>query len=303
MFHLMNHAFFKALLFLCAGSVIHAVGTEDMRLMGGLGKTMKVTSFTMLIGALSISGIPPFSGFWSKDEVLAVVWSAGSLSWVFILLYVLGIATAFMTAFYMFRLWFMTFKGEPGEASKHSHESPKIMTVPLVILSAFAAVSFLVLFIGGGLGGAVFFGESHALPAGEILTEMFADPLTYVSIIVAVSGLGLAYLVYYKKRVSSDVFVASPVTKSLYNLLLKRYGFTAGYDAFAEKAVYGFSLVVDWFDLKVIDGIVDGISFVLARAGNYIRRIQTGHVQSYATVIIAGISVILVLLYLFGGLR
>jgi NADH-quinone oxidoreductase subunit L len=93
------------------------------------------------------------------------------------------------------------------------------------------------------------------------------------------------------------------LTRSLYNLLLKRYGFTAGYDAFAEKAVYGFSLVVDWFDRKVVDGIVNGISFTLAVAGNYIRRIQTGHVQSYATVIIAGIAIILVLLYLLGGLR
>jgi NADH-quinone oxidoreductase subunit L len=303
MFHLMNHAFFKALLFLCAGSVIHAVGTEDMRLMGGLGKTMKITSFTMLIGALSISGIPPFSGFWSKDEVLAVVWNAGSLSWVFILLFVLGLATAFMTAFYMFRLWFMTFKGEPGEASRHSHESPRIMTVPLVVLSIFAAASFLVLFIGDGFGAVVFFGESHALQASELLAETFSDPLTYASIIVAVSGLGLAYLVYYKRGVSSDVFVSTPLTRSLYNLLLKRYGFTAGYDAFAEKAVYGFSLVVDWFDRKVVDGIVNGISFTLAVAGNYIRRIQTGHVQSYATVIIAGIAIILVLLYLLGGLR
>jgi proton-translocating NADH-quinone oxidoreductase chain L len=303
MFHLMNHAFFKALLFLCAGSVIHAVGTEDMRLMGGLGKTMKITSFTMLIGALSISGIPPFSGFWSKDEVLAVVWNAGSLSWVFGLLYVLGIATAFMTAFYMFRLWFMTFKGEPGEASKHSHESPKIMTVPLIILSIFAAASFFVLFTGDGFGGTVYFGESHALPAVEMLTDTFTDPLTYVSIIVAACGLGLAYLVYYKKRISSDVFVSTIWTRSLYNMLLKRYGFTAGYDAFAEKVVYGFSLAIDWLDRKVIDGIVNGTSLVLVRAGSYIRRIQTGHVQSYATVIIAGISIILVLLYLLGGLR
>jgi len=303
MFHLMNHAFFKALLFLCAGSVIHAVGTEDIRLMGGLGKTMKVTSFAMLIGALSISGIPPFSGFWSKDEVLATVWSAGSLSWVFVLLYVLGIATAFMTAFYMFRLWFMTFKGEPGESSKHSHESPKSMTLPLVILSAFAAVSFLVLFIGSGFGGTVYFEEHGSLSIEGVLSGIFSDPLTYVSIIVAACGVGLAYLVYYQKWISSDVFVSSNVTRAVYSLLQKRYGFTAGYDAFAEKIVYGFSRVVDWFDLKIIDGIVNGISFTLTRTGDYIRRMQTGRAQSYATVIIAGISVILVLLYLLGGLR
>ena len=112
MFHLMNHAFFKALLFLSAGAVIHAVHTEDMRLMGGLSKKLKITSFVMLIGALSIAGIPPLSGFWSKDEVLAAVYNAGSVNIWFYLLYVMGIVTAFLTAFYMFRLWFMTFKGE-----------------------------------------------------------------------------------------------------------------------------------------------------------------------------------------------
>lgn len=303
MFHLMNHAFFKALLFLCAGSVIHAVGTEDMRLMGGLGRTMKITSITMLIGALSISGIPPFSGFWSKDEVLTVVWDAGSLSWVFVLLYVLGIATAFMTAFYMFRLWFMTFKGKEGEAVKHPHESPKFMTVPLIILACFAAVSFVVLFIGAGFGGTVFFEEAHAASAVGILTSTFVDPLTYVSIIVAVGGVGLAYLVYCKRTISSDVFVSTPALRALYGVLQKRYGFTAGYDAFAERVVYGFSLVADWFDRMVIDGIVNGTSFVLARAGGLLRRIQTGKAQSYATVIIIGITLIMILIYLVGGLR
>jgi NADH-quinone oxidoreductase subunit L len=113
----------------------------------------------------------------------------------------------------------------------------------------------------------------------------------------------LAYLVYYTKKIPSDLFVSSNATRAVYSLLQERYGFTAGYDAFAEKIVYGFSRVVDWFDLKIIDGIVNGISSIITRTGEYTRRMQTGRAQSYATVIIAGISVILVLLYLLGGLR
>ncbi|MGB9882219.1 MAG: NADH-quinone oxidoreductase subunit L [Methanomassiliicoccales archaeon] len=303
MFHLMNHAFFKALLFLCAGSVIHAVNTEDMRLMGGLGKKMKITSFTMLIGALSISGIPPFSGFWSKDEVLATVFEACELNWVFALLYILGIATAFMTAFYMFRLWFMTFAGEEGEASSHAHESPKIMTIPLIILALLAAGSFLVLFVGGGFGSQIFFEEPHALTASEILAVTFTDPLTYLSIAVALCGVGMAYATYYKRTISPEIFVSTKARRTLYNILLNRYGFAVGYNAFAEKVVYGFAIVVDAFDRYVIDGIVNGVAFLLTRAGHYIRKIQTGYVQLYATIIIAAISVIIVLLYLIGGLR
>ncbi len=303
MFHLMNHAFFKALLFLCAGSVIHAVHTEDMRLMGGLNRKMKITSFTMLIGALSISGIPPFSGFWSKDEVLATVWEAGDLSWVFVLLYFLGIATAFMTAFYMFRLWFMTFTGKPSVASDHAHESPRVMTYPLILLAILAAGSFLVLFVGGGFGGQVFFEEPHSLAPAEVLTATFAEPITYLSIIVAICGVGLAYAVYYRKSISSDVFVSTKASRTMYDVLIKRYGFAAAYDAFAEKVVYGFSKLVDLFDIYVIDGIVNGFAFIFARSGNIIRRLQTGQVQLYAAIVIAGISIVFILLYLVGGLR
>jgi len=143
MFHLMNHAFFKALLFLSAGAVIHAVHTEDMRLMGGLSKKLKITSLVMLIGCISIAGIPPLSGFWSKDEILASVWETGAENPIFYLLYIMGILTAFMTAFYMFRQYFLTFTGEPRNHEKfhHAHESPKTMTIPLIVLAALAIVA------------------------------------------------------------------------------------------------------------------------------------------------------------------
>jgi len=299
MFHLINHAFFKALLFLGAGAVIHAVHTEDMNKMGGLRSKMKITSLVMLIGALSISGIPPLSGFWSKDEILATVFTAGSENWVFLLLYAMGVVTAFLTAFYMFRLWFMTFTGHGGEATHHAHEAPKTMTVPLMILACFAFGSGLVVLFG--LGGVVFFEEAEIKSAMDVLVGTFGDPLTYVSIAVAALGIGLAYLAYYKKSLSLNRF-ATGGSKRFYDLLLNRYYFPQGYNAFGVKVVYGFSRLVDWFDQKVIDGIVNGISFVAVRSGQGLRKVQTGMVQTYATVVVAALSVILLLLYLIGGL-
>ncbi|MEI6795695.1 MAG: NADH-quinone oxidoreductase subunit L, partial [Methanomassiliicoccales archaeon] len=230
MFQLMNHAFFKALLFLSAGAVIHFVHTEDIKKMGGLSKKMKITSLVMLIGALSIAGIPPLSGFWSKDEVLASVYNAGEVNAIFTVLWVLAIATAFMTAFYMFRMWFKVFKGPEGEATKnaghheahgdshgnhdhgdHSHgkahkerEAPLVMLVPLIILAVLAACSGLCVFIGGGFGSAIYFEEAEPFNFGAV----FSSVLTYISIIVAVLGIVLAYFTFYKQKVSAEKIMA-----------------------------------------------------------------------------------------------
>jgi NADH-quinone oxidoreductase subunit L len=298
MFHLMNHAFFKGLLFLCAGAVIHAVHTEDMRLMGGLRSKMKITSLAMLVGALSISGIPPLSGFWSKDEVLASAFNAGSVQWAFYLLWAMGVVTAFLTAFYMFRLWFMTFSGPQGEAAHHAHDAPKSMSVPLIVLAVFAFGSGLVVLFG--LGGVVYFDVPEIKSALDVLAATFGDPLTYVSIAAAVLGITLAYFVYYKKSVSLARF-AQGGSKKVYDLLLNRYYFPKGYDAFGMKVTYGFARAVDWFDQKVIDGIVNGFSYLAVKSGAGLRKAQTGLVQTYATVIVAGLTVLLLLLYLFGG--
>jgi NADH-quinone oxidoreductase subunit L len=204
-FHLMNHAFFKALLFLSAGAVIHAVHTEDMRKMGGLSKKLKITSLVMLVGALAISGIPPFSGFWSKDLVLESAISAAAINPWFWLLYIAGTVTAFMTAFYMFRLWFMTFKGEESEAAHHAHEAPAVMWVPLAILAIAATISGLFLLApDGGLPAVIYTvsPEGIAIP-GEALglgwiEKFFTAWPTYV---VAGHGSvrdGVAYLAYQK---------------------------------------------------------------------------------------------------------
>lgn len=303
MFHLMNHAFFKALLFLSAGAVIHAVHTEDMRLMGGLSKKLKITSLVMLIGCISIAGIPPLSGFWSKDEILAVVFETGAENPLFYVLYIMGILTAFMTAFYMFRLWFMTFSGEPRDhhAYDHAHEAPKVMWMPLAILAVLAFGSGFALFIGFPelIQPPMF--HPHAETALQILEIIFTDVLTYVSIIVAVAGIGLAYLMYRKKSINPDAFVATPARRRVYDLLLARYGFTAAYDWIGLKIVYGVSKVVDWLDRKVVDGIVNGIATVTVKLGNVLRRGQTGFVQSYAALVVAGVSIIVILLFLFGG--
>ncbi|MCK5548336.1 MAG: NADH-quinone oxidoreductase subunit L, partial [Thermoplasmata archaeon] len=194
LFHLTNHAFFKALLFLGAGSVIHAVHTNDMRLMGGLSSKMKITSATMLIASISIAGIPPLSGFWSKDEILANVFQAGEVNSIFTVLWIMGIVTAFLTAFYMFRLWFMTFGGRKRkskfaltsgtkegpssaeDATSHAHESPYVMTIPLIILAFFAFASGLFIFFYNGFENIIFFEHAHMVLPGDILHHVFTEP-------------------------------------------------------------------------------------------------------------------------------
>jgi NADH-quinone oxidoreductase subunit L len=307
-FHMMNHAFFKALLFLCAGSVIHAVGTNDMRLMGGLRKKMKITSLTMLIGALAIAGIPPLSGFWSKDEVLSAVYHAGDFDPVFFLLWAMGIGTVFMTAFYMFRMWFLTFAGEP-RSDVHAHESPKIMTVPLIILAGLAITSGFALFIGDGFGG---FMEQSIEDTGispphetmvDIAVNIFSDPLTYVSLVLALVGMGLAYKVYYLPGFDRSIFVKG-VPGKLHKALENRWYISKAYDDFAVKVVYAFSVLADMFDRYVIDGIVNGFAYLGGRSGGWMRKVQDGNVQRYASLIVIGICLLLIfMLYIlpWGG--
>jgi proton-translocating NADH-quinone oxidoreductase chain L len=304
MFHLMNHGFFKALLFLCAGSVIHAVGTNDMRSMGGLRKHMPITSITMLIGSLAIAGMPPLSGFWSKDEVLAGVYQGGEFDPVFFVLWALGIATAFLTAFYMFRMWFMTFAGEPRTAY-HAHESPKIMSVPLMILAGLAVVSGFALFIGDGFKSFVE-GSISGLGIGtagegaiEIAKTIFTDPLTYVTLGLAVAGILLAYRIYFMPGFDRSVF-ARGVPGTIQRALENRWYISKFYDDFAYKVWYGFSLVTDKFDRYVIDGIVNGFAYLGANTGSTIRKAQSGNVQRYTGFVVLGIILLLVfVVYVF----
>src|SRR5947209_8321523 len=220
LYHLFNHAFFKALLFLSAGSVIHAVNTNDMREMGGLSKAMPTTSKVMLFGSLALAGIVPFSGFFSKGEILSVTFDAGADHPGFYWLYALGVGTAFLTAFYAFRLWFMTFHGT-YRGHVHPHESPSIMTVPLLILAGFPLVSGLLAYPMQGFGNLVFFGRPEAgFPLVGIPLQDYV--LEGVSMGVAVLGLALAWAVYATKRVPAERFTASRGGAFIHRMLTKR---------------------------------------------------------------------------------
>lgn len=313
-FHMFNHAFFKAQLFLGSGSVIHATGTEDMREMGGLRKKMKHTSTTMLIGSLSIAGFPFFSGFWSKDLAVATVLEAANSgspeAWVFAIIWVLAILTVFMTAFYMFRMWYMTFGGPAGDAAEKAHESPASMTLPLWILAIFAFGSgFLLLFglddlilepVAGLLGTAVV--ESGAM---YWLEHIFLSPYTYISVGLALIGIFIAYLMYSRFSVNPGKFNKEG-TSWLYRALENRWGFTKLYNWISWTFGYGIGKAVNNFDKYVVDGAVNGIANSVAGSGESMKHAQTGNVGHYASIVMLGIAAVfvvaLVLIYYMGGM-
>ncbi len=304
-FHLSTHAFFKALLFLGAGSVNHSTGTFDMRLMGGLRKAMPWTYITFVIGALSLAGIWPLAGFWSKDEILIAAFANNQA------LFTLAIITVFMTAFYMFRAVFMTFHGEyrggaPSEHGGHDehshglHESPAVMVVPLVILALGA--------IGGGWVNVTgffgsLFGHGEAVAREISLVEGFFGPLTHplplISLLVALAGIFLAYAMYIKKWVSAERITQS--VKPIHTLLYRKYFMDEFYEGFIVK-----TLLYNWlfklfamFDDSVVDGTVNGTAAGAAGAGSALRKLQNGQTQLYAFTIAIGVVAIAVVVLLF----
>lgn len=296
MFHLLNHAIFKALLFLGAGAVMHGLHDElDIRRMGGLHRKMPLTSWTMLVAALAIAGVPPFSGFWSKDWLLEAVFTAGEGNWFVMLLWALGIITVFLTAFYMFRWWYLIFGGKPRYEGQ-PHESPPIMTGPLGILAAFATVSGIALF---GLPKFLHYGELHLATAQEHLIEIFTNPLTYLSLGLALAGILLAYLIYHREWLKLER-LSTGWGRSLRQLLLNRYYLNHAYLALARLGFYGFSVIVDLFDRWIIDGLVNGVGWTSQGLGRGLRRTVSGFVGDYASWIIGGLVVIL-LIYALGG--
>ncbi len=293
--HLMTHAFFKGLLFLGAGSVIHAVHTNDIRDMGGLAPKMKTTAITFMIASLSIAGIFPLSGFWSKDEIVATAVSHP----IFL---VLTLVIAFMTAFYMWRLCFLTFFGEPRDRHRydHAHESPRVMTWPLVVLA------FLSIFAGWvgipwlrhGFSSFVYHGEVHHAEPSILLMA--------ISLTVGLSGIGLAYLMYYKRSISPER--VGRALGPLYRLSFNKYYFDEVYDAIivrpvlalarfmwsfdarvVDGAVNGtawttitWSTIKEWFDSHIVDGAVNGAGWLVQQWSQVLRFMQTGRVQFYA---------------------
>ena len=306
-FHMLNHAFFKGLLFLCSGSVIHGTETEDMRLMGGLLKKMPITAITMLLGSLSIAGFPLFSGFWSKDMVLEAAFAPyhdglGFGSW-FCVLFVLGMITAFMTAFYMFRMWFMTFVGKPRENAEHCHgESSLSMTAPLMVLSIFAVLSGALILFGLGdvinesLQASNIFAHMHT--GKEIANTIFENMWTYVSIGLALFGILLAFLMYSGKRLINPGIFNRNGNSILYKILANRYYFPQLYDQISWKLGYGIARGVDYMDKNLVDGTVNGLSNAVIGSGDSVSRMQTGYVRDYAGFVVVGVIVLVAILFL-----
>jgi len=280
MFHLTTHAFFKALLFLGAGSVIHAVGTQDIFEMGGLFKRMKVTVTTFIIGALALAGIFPLAGFWSKDEILLSAAENG-----FTGLYILGSIVAFMTAFYMFRLIFVAFFGEK-KSDYHGHESPKVMTIPLIILAVFAVVAGFIgaPFVEHGFGSFVYFEHPHHVEAnlGIMIT----------STILALAGILLAWLIYGKGVISHEALAER--FRPIHTLLYNKYYIDELYQWIFDKVVLKIGDAFNWNDRHIVDNFFDGIGALTRGSGSRLRFLQTGNLQNYALVIFGAVVVLVI---------
>jgi NADH-quinone oxidoreductase subunit L len=289
LYHLFTHAFFKALLFLAAGSVIHAVGSQDLFKMGGLKKPMKVTAAAFFIGALSLSGIPPFAGFFSKDEILSSVYSTlGSHPdyWPFFLM---AFATVFLTAYYIFRAWFLAFSGDrpPRDPSlSHAHEAPAVMQVPLIVLSAFAVLAGTFVFIPG------FRDLLPGLAAPSL--DATSLELSAISVSLGVAGIGLAYWLWGNGRVF--VLPADSAVRPFRSLLLNRYYFKAAYDWVGLRGVYALARASDFVETFVIDGSVKGLEKLFSKGSNTLRRIQTGVVSDYAAYVVSGLVALMLML-------
>ncbi len=289
--HLLNHAFFKALLFLGAGAVMHAMSdSTDLRRMGALWPKLKLTGTAMLIGALANAGIPPMSGFWSKDEILAAAFSGGHPA--LLTAWLLGFATVFLTSFYMFRLWFLAFAGRPRwPEGARPHEAPPLMAWPLVILSLFALSSGFL--SSAGLRRYISLGEPHLMPARELLAQTFANPWTILSSGLALAGLAIAYLLYHRGLDLARYRTA--LGGSVYRLLLERYYLDRAAITLARRVTVGFARLLDRFDQAVVDGLINGIGRASVGLGQRLRRTVTGSINDYASWILAGVALFLLI--------
>jgi len=298
-FHVSTHAYFKALLFLSAGSVMHALGNEtDMTKMGGLRKKLPITYRVFLIGALALAGVPLLSGFFSKDEIL---WKAVSSPFGGFWLWFAGAAVAGLTAFYTFRLIFLTFHGRSRvsqEVARHIHESPKIMTIPLGVLAVLAIV-------GGYIGIPHIFNKfEHFLEPvftqyvhGEIFQSTHDLPgleLSFmgISILIAFLGIGFAYIFYVARpKLADDV---AETARGIYRVFANKWYVDEVYDTYIVRPIKLVSDLVlwRWIDIKVIDGFVNQIAQVIGRGSDILRRVETGVIQNYALSMIFGVVVL-----------
>jgi NADH-quinone oxidoreductase subunit L len=284
-YHLVTHAFFKALLFLGAGSVIHALsGEQDLRNMGGLRKKIPITFWTMVCAWVAISGVPPFSGFFSKDAILLAAYQhSPAIYWI-------GVVTAGMTAFYVSRAMFMTFFGS-YRGTAHAHESPAVMWVPLAVLAALSLV-----------GGWLFPIPAFLKAMFPAIEEAGNPMLMYISVLAGFAGIGLAYLMYLRKPGMADSLAQT--FKTPYQLIYHKYFVDEIYDATVVRPLIGGSRMVLWkgVDAGLIDGIVNGVGARCRDVGSLLRLLQSGNIRSYATWVLFGSVALLVAMGLLGGL-
>ena len=303
LFHVLTHAFFKALMFLGAGSVIHAMSNEqDMRRMGGLRKALPITFITFFVGCLAIAGIPPFSGFFSKDEILLHAFEHSKV------LYAVGLFTAFLTAFYMFRLLFLTFFGEfrgTEEQKHHLHESPASMTLPLVVLAILAA-------LGGFMNAPFFLGEDNAY-LSNYLAPLFTysqrlNPAAFgaevdhgtelmligLSVGAGVLGIIVAYVQYVSRGVRP---VADGESRNfLENLVYHKYYIDELYNALFVRPIMWLSRgLFRYVENSIIDPIVNGFGRLTMGGGQLLRYVQTGSVETYLILMVVGIVLVMAL--------
>jgi NADH-quinone oxidoreductase subunit L len=292
-FHLFTHAFFKALLFLGAGSIIHAVHSNNMSEMGGLRKVMPRTFWTFLLGSLALAGIAPLAGFWSKDEILHDAYVAGfgageegllTARPVAQLVFVVGLITAFLTAFYVARMLWLTFGGA-YRGQGHPHESDAAMTTPLIVLAVGAVFAG---FANSPLAGENNFGrwiETELLPSHGAVS---LDPLVAgVSLAIALAGLGLGTVLYRRGLPEREYLAGFP---PLYTTLQRAFYLDDLYLALFVRPIKGaFARVAVLFDRTVIDGVVNGAGLGTRRLSGALRHVQSGQVQWYAAALFVGV--------------
>jgi NADH-quinone oxidoreductase subunit L len=291
-FHLYNHAFFKALLFLCAGSIIYAMDSYNLFEMGGLRRRMPITFWTMLIAGLSLSGIFPFAGFWSKDAIVASAYDEH-----YYVLFGMALLTVFLTAFYIFRAIFLAFTGEPRtEPAREATESPGIMTGPMMILAFFAIVSGWVgIPEGFGLPVRDYFGEfvrpsEFAVSTLSLEEHAFSFVLGGISVVAGLLGIGLAYTLYVARPERAGELAAR--FSWLYTFLDKGWYFDALYGATFVRFAMWLGRTTRGFDRNVIGGLVGGVGRGTLGTGGLLQRLQSGAVQSYALFILLSVLII-----------
>ncbi len=305
LFHVMTHAFFKALLFLGAGSVIHAMGDEqDIRKMGGLQGKLKITFYTFLIATIAISGIPPFAGFFSKDEILMHVFEHNKIMWA------LGVVGSMMTSFYMFRLLFLTFFGKfrgTKHQEEHLHESPISMTLPLMILSVLSV-------FGGFIGLPEVFAKSWlaefmlplftlsksinpAVASASTLSHSTEYMLMGVSVAAALISMGAAWFIYSKE---SNIPAKDEQIEGIQKLVYNKYYIDELYDTTIVKPLYAFSEFLHSVAETALDMLVDGVGKLVLGSSEIIRKLQSGLVPHYITMMVIGM--IAFLLFTFRGI-